>query len=207
MGAPRLIALLGIVAMLHAASEAGAQPSMLDPRPLAAPRGAPQQQQAPQSAPSAAAAQAAPKQNPGVSVEQALYLIRSTLLTLNDANKSGNYTVLRDLAAPGFQERNSAADLAVIFTDLRRRNFDLFAVALAAPQLTATPARDDKGMLRLTGFFATRPQHINFDLLFQDIAGQWRLFGIAVQTPDAPPLPQAQQQGAAAPKRAPAGKP
>ena len=31
-------------------------------------------------------------------IEQAIYLIRSTLLTLNDANRSGNYTVLRDLA-------------------------------------------------------------------------------------------------------------
>jgi len=206
MGAPRLIKSLGVVAMLHAAGDARAQPSVLDPRPLAAPRGA-QQQQAPQPAPAAPQATAAPKPNPPVSVEQALYLIRSILLTLNDANKSGNYTVLRDLAAPGFQEKNSAADLAVIFTDLRRRNFDLFAVALAAPQLTATPVRDEKGMLRLTGFFATRPQQINFDLLFQDIGGQWRLFGIAVQTPEAPPPTQAQQQGAAAPKRAPGTKP
>ena len=40
-----------------------------------------------------------------VSLEQALYLIRSTLLRLNDANRSGNYTVLRDLAAPDFQAR------------------------------------------------------------------------------------------------------
>ena len=68
-----------------------------------------------------------------VSIEQALYLIRSTLLTLNDANRSGNYTVLRDLAAPDFQARNTAADLAQIFTDLRRRNFDLYGAALLAP--------------------------------------------------------------------------
>jgi hypothetical protein len=211
MSALRSVASLGAIAILLAASDATAQPSMLDPRPLAAPRAAPRQQ-APQSAPAppaAPVAQVAPKQNPPIAVEQALYLIRSTLLTLNDANRSGNYTVLRDLAAPGFQEKNSAADLAVIFTELRRRNFDLFAVALAAPQLTATPVRDDKGMLRLTGLFPTRPQQINFDLLFQDIGGQWRLFGIAVQTPDAPPLPQAQQQGAtpATPKRAPTAKP
>src|SRR5882672_4896985 len=57
-----------------------------------------------------------------VSSNQALYLVRSTLLTLNDANHSGNYTVLHDLAAPDFQARNSAADLAQSFADLRRRN-------------------------------------------------------------------------------------
>src|SRR5262245_33835421 len=72
-----------------------------------------------------------------VSIEQAIYLIRSTLLTLNDANRSGNYTVLRDLAAPGFQTNNTAADLGLTFSDLRRRNFDLYGAALLAPQLTA----------------------------------------------------------------------
>ena len=118
-----------------------------------------------------------------VSLEQALYLIRSTLLSLNDANRTGNYTVLRDLAAPDFQAKNTSADLALVFSDLRRRNFDLFSVALAAPQLSAPPALDGNGMLRLTGAFPTRPLQINFDLLFQNAGGQWRLFGISVATP------------------------
>ena len=121
-----------------------------------------------------------------VTTEQALYLIRSTLLTLNDANRSGNYTVLRDLAAPDFQARNTAADLSQSFSDLRRRNFDLYGAALLSPQLTAVPSRDQRGFLHLTGFFPTRPQQINFDLLFQDVSDQWRLFGISIATPDAP---------------------
>jgi hypothetical protein len=137
-----------------------------------------------------------------VSLEQALYLIRSTLLTLNDANRTGNYTVLRDLAAPDFQAKNTAADLAQSFSDLRRRNFDLFSVALAAPQLSAAPALDGNGMLRLTGAFPTRPLQINFDLLFQNVGGQWRLFGISVATPQVP----AQQPQAEAPKNAPPPK-
>ncbi len=125
-----------------------------------------------------------------VSLEQALYLIRSTLLALNDANRTGNYTVLRDLAAPDFQAKNSAADLSDSFSDLRRRHFDLFSVALAAPQLSATPALDGNGMLRLTGVFPTQPLRINFDLLFQNAGGQWRLFGISVSTPQATAQPQ-----------------
>jgi hypothetical protein len=57
-------------------------------------------------------------------------------------------------------------------------------------------------MLRLTGFFPTRPQQINFDLLFQNASGQWRLFGISVATPQvsAQPAPEA-------PKAAPPGPP
>ena len=139
----------------------------------------PQQQQSQQQ-------QAQQQPSMPVTTEQALYLIRSTLLTLNDANRSGNYTVLRDLAAPDFQARNTAADLSLSFTDLRRRNFDLYGAALLAPRLTAVPAFDQRGFLHLTGFFPTRPQQINFDLLFQDVANQWRLFGIAINTPDAP---------------------
>ena len=123
---------------------------------------------------------------PAISTEQAVYLVRATLLTLNDANRSGNYTVLRDLAAPDFQAKNTAADLAQSFSDLRRRNFDLFAAALLAPQFTAEPAVDANGKLHLTGFFPTRPLRISFDLTFQSVGGQWRLFAIAVATPQAP---------------------
>jgi len=131
-----------------------------------------------------AAAQTKPKLP--VSLPQALYLIRSALLTLNDANRAGNYTVLRDLAAPDFQARNSAADLAATFASLRARRFDLFAVALIAPRLSSPPALDEKRMLRLTGVFPTRPQQIGFNLLYQNVGGQWRLYDITVATPQAP---------------------
>jgi hypothetical protein len=124
-----------------------------------------------------------------VSVEQGLYLIRSTLLTLNDANRSGNYSVLRDLAAPGFQAKNSSADLAEYFSDLRRRHFDLFSVAIAAPQLTSVPTIDGNKMLRLTGYFPTIPLQIHFDLLFQNAGDEWRVFAISVATPKAPSSP------------------
>ena len=68
--------------------------------------GASAQQNAPNPKPgvnaSATTSEQAPaaQTRPAISNEQALYLVRSTLLTLNDANRSGNYTVLRDLAGP-----------------------------------------------------------------------------------------------------------
>jgi hypothetical protein len=127
-----------------------------------------------------------PQQSPqSVNHDQAIYLVRSALLTLNDANRSGNYTVLRDLAAPDFQARNSAADLAQSFADLRRRNFDLFAAALIPPQFAEAPALDGNGRVRLKGFFPTRPLQISFDFTFQAVGGQWRLLAISVATPEA----------------------
>jgi hypothetical protein len=160
---------LALTAALAQQQSAGSKPAPAKSAPAAKPQS---QQQVQQNLP--------------VSTEQALYLIRSTLLTLNDANRSGNYTVLRDLAAPDFQARNTAADLSQSFSDLRRRNFDLYGAALLSPQLTVLPALDQRGFLHLAGFFPTRPQQINFDLLFADVTNQWRLFGIAINTPDAP---------------------
>ena len=43
-------------------------------------------------------------------------LVRTALLTLNDAVQTGNFTVLRDKGAPGFGEANSAARLSQIFS-------------------------------------------------------------------------------------------
>src|SRR5260370_41148825 len=58
-----------------------------------------------------------------------LILIRSTLLALDQANKTGNYTVLRDLGSPGFQT-NTAARLAEIFASQRKDNIDLSGVVV-----------------------------------------------------------------------------
>jgi hypothetical protein len=62
-----------------------------------------------------------------------LILIRSTLLALDQANKTGNYTVLRDLGSPGFHS-NTAARLAEIFAAQRKDNIDLSGTAVLDPQ-------------------------------------------------------------------------
>ena len=46
-------------------------------------------------------------------------LIWSTMVTIDNANGSGNYTVLRDSSATGFQIANDPAKLAQIFAGLR----------------------------------------------------------------------------------------
>jgi hypothetical protein len=140
----------------------------------------------------------APQQTYQVSSSQAVYLVRSTLVTVNDANRSGNYSVLHNLATPDFQAKNTPADLAVAFLNLRRRNLDLFALALAPPEFTAAPAIDSQGVLRLTGFFPIQPRQLNFDLFYQVVNGQWRIQGIAIAIPEAP-APEAQLQPPAKP--------
>jgi hypothetical protein len=155
-----------------------------------------------------------------------LILIRSSLLALDQANKTGNYTVLRDIGAPGFQS-NTAARLGEIFAKLRNDNLDLSGVAVIEPQLNLLPQIEANGLMHMAGFFPSVPAQVNFDLSFAPVNGQWRLFGISVfigqsapaaPTPPEPPVAQKQPapNGAkqphengtrpAAPKSAPATK-
>lgn len=124
-----------------------------------------------------------------------LMLVRSALLALDHANETGNYTVLRDLGAPGFQ-RNDAARLAELFAPYRARELDLGAVLVLEPQLTVMP-RIENGRLRIAGFFPSAPAQVSFDLLFAPVDRQWRLYAISLDVapagpfaPDAEPEPQ-----------------
>jgi hypothetical protein len=109
-------------------------------------------------------------------------LIQNSLIALNHANLTGNYSVLRDLAAPGFQKLNSPKQLAASFADLRVRNVNLSPIVLYQPKLVGDPAIDDKGFLRMAGFYETQPLQVHFNLVFQPVAGVWRLFEISVWT-------------------------
>jgi hypothetical protein len=109
-------------------------------------------------------------------------LIRGAVIALNQANMAGDYSVLRDFAAPGFQQANSLAQLGTIFAQLRARQLDLGPVAVIDPRLFRPPAIDQRGFLRLTGYFPSRPEQVNFDLAFQFVDDHWRLFGIGLNT-------------------------
>jgi hypothetical protein len=114
------------------------------------------------------------------SPETLIMLVRSSLLALHHANQTGNYTVLRDLAAPSFQTANSAAQLGQIFANLRNQRVDLAYVALATPELVQGPQIGEDGLLRLVGFFKTPTERVGFQLSFQAVNGYWRPFGVSI---------------------------
>jgi hypothetical protein len=133
------------------------------------------------------------------SAETIVILIRSTLLTLNDAMRTGNYTVLRDVASPSFREANTAGRLYQIFSDLSAKHIDLAAVAILGPQLQQAPSIDQNKRLHIIGYFPGNPVQLNFDLIFEPVNGQWRLFSLS-----AVPAPTASANVSAAPASAPA---
>ena len=141
-----------------------------------------------------------------------LILIRTTLLALNAANETGNYTVLRDLGSSNFRDANTAARLAEIFASQRAQKLDLSGVAVLDPQLTLLPQIESNGLLHIAGFFPSAPLQINFELLFAAVDGRWKLFGLAVNVgssapaapvPPSPPPPSSSTQ-VSEPKHSPA---
>jgi hypothetical protein len=118
--------------------------------------------------------------------EQMAMLVQTSVVALSQANLTGNYTVLHALGAPSFQQSNPPAKLAEVFKKLREQNIDLTPVILFSPVLLREPVINAQGMLHLVGYYKTTPQQVNFEVLFQPVAGQWRMFGISVRTVPAP---------------------
>ena len=107
-------------------------------------------------------------------------MVWSTMAAVDHANQAGNYSVLRDLAAPGFQVNNDSARLAAIFASLRAANLDLSNALLLAPTYSGPPRFVEQGILQVRGLFGLRPTAISFDIYYQWIGGKWKLFGVSI---------------------------
>ncbi|MFN0045072.1 MAG: hypothetical protein ACKVOS_01210 [Sphingorhabdus sp.] len=123
-------------------------------------------------------------------------LIWGTIAAVDNANQSGNYSVLRDLSATGFQINNNPARLAEIFSGLRSSKIDLSNALLVAPSYTAPPQMVQPDVLYLRGYFGIRPTSVEFELYYQWMAGKWRLYGVSIvplQVAGAAPSPAGTQ--------------
>ena len=108
-------------------------------------------------------------------------MIWSTVAAVDHANRSGNYSVLRDISSQGFQINNNAAQLAEVFKGLRNLQIDLSNALLVPPTYTTAPTMLREDVFRVQGIFQLRPISIGFDIYFQWEQGRWKLFGIDLQ--------------------------
>ncbi len=107
-----------------------------------------------------------------------IIMVRTIMIAVHHANMTGNYSVLRELGSPDFQNRYSTAALSDRFAGFRKGRINLGPVALFVPRLTQPPKFVKRGIIVLSGFFPTKPQQIKFDLYFQIVKGAWRLHEI-----------------------------
>ena len=65
---------------------------------------------------------------------------------------------------------------------MREKSIDTSPIVLFQPKLVRKPEIDKDGDLILEGFFETRPERVNFFLVFRAVKGSWKLFAIRVTT-------------------------
>ena len=112
-------------------------------------------------------------------------MLRSMMAAVDHANRTGNYSVLRDMGSSAFQQNNNQATLTTIFASLREQGVDLSNTLVMNPVWEVPPSLVAARALRMRGTFALRPLPIRFDMVFIFDRG-WRLDAISIATLPAP---------------------
>ena len=107
-------------------------------------------------------------------------LIRTTLIALQQANDTGNFTVLRDLGSASFRTVNNPVKLGNIYGKIHEAGVDLSPAVLIDPFLVRPPIIDANRVLIIEGFFPTQPLNITFKMGFRFEFGAWRLLSLSV---------------------------
>jgi hypothetical protein len=102
-------------------------------------------------------------------------LIKTTLLTFNDANLTGNYTVLHAKLAKLFRDKITPDGLKAAFKSIAEQKADLGLIA-AMPPVASSEAKINaaRGSLELRGYFATKPSRVTYELDFLPSEGEWK---------------------------------
>jgi hypothetical protein len=111
-------------------------------------------------------------------------LVKTTLLTFNDANVTGNYEVFHAKLSKPFREQFSVERLARRFQEFNKKHVDFDIVAALKPSYDPAPKVDDNGKLLVKGYFPTEPLQVYFNLEFIPSDGEWKLIAINVKVGD-----------------------
>lgn len=108
-------------------------------------------------------------------------LVKATLMTFNDANLTGNYSVLFDKSAKAFRDQISTEKLSEAFKSFRARKVNLESIVADDIDSSKEPKLDDNGVLQLQGRFKDDKKKIRFDLKFVKEDGAWKILGLNVK--------------------------
>lgn len=114
-------------------------------------------------------------------------LTKQTLLDFNDAVQSGDFTEFHGTLSKPFQKEASAEKLGGVFHEFveSRVDFsdvrDLDARFSSAPSMVKSAGYD---MLKVEGYYPTKPRKTNFKLMYIDENGTWKLASININTKD-----------------------
>lgn len=115
---------------------------------------------------------------PGPAAQEVL--VKSILVTLNDAVAADNFTIFHAKISKPFREQFPPEKLRAVFKDLVEKHA-VFDAVVAQKMIPDEDARiDEKGVLSLKGRFQTAPKQVKYQLGFIESEGAWKLSGVAI---------------------------
>jgi hypothetical protein len=107
-------------------------------------------------------------------------LVKATLLSFNDANVTGNYTVLHAKLSKPFRDQFPPDRLKTAFKEFSDKHIDFDIIAAKPPIASEEPSVSDQGVLKLYGYFDTSPSRVHYQLEFIMSDGEWKATKIDV---------------------------
>ncbi len=107
-------------------------------------------------------------------------LIKTTLLRLNDANLTGNYSVLHARLAKPFREQFTPDQLQRAFKSFNDQQVDYGSIAAKPAVPTEAAQIDKRGALLLRGYFDTAPKRVYYQLDFLPSENEWKAIKLNV---------------------------
>ena len=113
-------------------------------------------------------------------------LIKASLLTLNDANVTGNYTVLHAKLGKQFRDQITPDKLKQAFKSFADQKVDWDLIAARTPVATSEAKIDNRGALILRGYFDTKPSRLTYELDFMISEREWKpiMLNVKLKSPE-----------------------
>lgn len=106
-------------------------------------------------------------------------MVKTSLMTFNDANLTGNYAVMHARMARIFRDRFGPEKIKDGFKAFAGQHIDAI---VAKPIVRTAPAKiDSNGFLMLRGYFDTAPSRVSYELDFAVSEGEWKMINIDVR--------------------------
>lgn len=105
--------------------------------------------------------------------------VKTSLLTLNDGNLTGNYTVMHARMAKAFREKFGPETLKRAFKEFAGKHIDAIAAKPIVP--VGEAIINGNGTLMLRGYFDTTPSRLIYELDYALSEGEWKLINIDVK--------------------------
>ncbi len=109
-------------------------------------------------------------------------MIHESVYLLGEGLSQNDLTNFYGHIAKLWQSQTDEASLKQSFREFIERKIDLRIIENEAPVLSENPVIDNDGILRLKGYYATKPYMVYFNLGYIYEYPQWKLVGIEINT-------------------------